>query len=386
MIIKVRRTLVGAGALLFALVLQMVIVNRSGLPGGGIPDLVLITVTALGVVNGPMGGLLAGFFGGLALDIAPPGGHLAGEYALVFCLIGYGCGRLREALDTAGEHATVSALTVMAAGVIAGEAGKVAIGLMVSDPQVTGPVIRYVLPGSVLYDLLLCPFALWLISLLSGRPRPVRDLERAPVAQPRFRPKLLSTPQAAGVFRLASEGGVPRLRFAGTRAQIRPAPARREHRPRFAGTRAQIRPAPARREHRPRFADTRAQIRPAPARREPKLRLTSGRSALASRTPGGAALTPSISAGGRPARLNFRSPGPVPNNASLFGRDSSKKAKPGKGWLRATKPAGASWKPRSPGSGWLRGGRRSKHDGWLNRSAGYRTGAAAKYRYRRGRG
>ncbi|HEX8006484.1 MAG TPA: rod shape-determining protein MreD, partial [Trebonia sp.] len=160
---RVRRTLFGVLALIFALVVQMVIVNRSALPGGGLPDLVLITVTVLGVTDGPMGGLLAGFFGGLALDIAPPGGHLAGEYALVFCLVGYWCGRLREILDTAGEHATMSALSVMAAGVIAGEAGKVAIGLLVSDPQVTAPVITYVLPGAVLYDLLLSPFALWLI-------------------------------------------------------------------------------------------------------------------------------------------------------------------------------------------------------------------------------
>lgn len=367
MIIKVRRTLVGVLALLFALVVQMVIVNRSALPGGGIPDLVLLMVTALGVVDGPMGGLLAGFFGGLALDIAPPGGHLAGEYALVFCLAGYWCGRLRDVLETAGEHATASALTVVAAGVVAGEGGKVAIGLMVSDPQVTVPVVKYALPGAVLYDLLLCPFALWLISLASGRPRPARDRERAPVVQPQFRPKLLSTPQTAGVFRLASEGGVPRLRFAGARARTWRVPARREPKLRFAGARVQTRAAPA--------------------SREPKLRLTSsGRSALVSRTPRGTTLTPWISAGGRPARVNFNSPGPVPSSPSLFGQDSSKKAKPGKGWLRAGKSAGARWKPRSPGSGWLRGGQRSKRDGWLNRGTRYRAETATKYRYRRGRG
>jgi rod shape-determining protein MreD len=327
---RVRRTLVGAGALLFALVVQMVIVNRSSLPGGGIPDLVLITVAALGVANGPMGGLLAGFFGGLALDIAPPGGHLAGEYALVFCLVGYWCGRLREMLDTAGEPSTVSALTVMAAGVIAGECGKVAIGLMVSDPNVTVPVVEYVLPGAVLYDLLLSPFALWLISFLSGRSRPARERERerVRVIHPQFRPRLLSTPQAAGVFRLASEGGVPRLRL----------------------------------------ADARRRSRIVPARREPKLHLrSSGRSAfLASRSAGGTSLTPSTSVSGRPARLNFSSPGPVPNGAPLLRQGSSKLAKPGKGWLRS--------------------GGRGKRGGWPTREGGYRPGSATKYRYRRGRG
>jgi rod shape-determining protein MreD len=326
---RVRRTLVGAGALLFALVVQMVIVNRMSLPGGGTPDLVLITVTALGVANGPMGGLLAGFFGGLALDIAPPGGHLAGEYALVFCLVGYWSGRFRETLDTAGEPSAMSTLTVMAAGVIGGECGKVAIGLMVSDPQVTVPIVKYVLPGAVLYDLLLSPFALWLISLASGRPRPAQDRERARVVHPRFRPKLLSTPQAAGVFRLASQGGVPRLRLADARGRSRIVPGRRG--------------------------------------REPKLRLrSSGRSALlASRTLGGTSLTPSTSAGGRRARLDFSSPGPVPNSAPLFRQGSSKVAKPGKGWLRSG---------------------RSKRGGWPNRDTGYRPGSATKYRYRRGRG
>jgi rod shape-determining protein MreD len=344
MILKVRRTLVGVGALLIAVTVQMVIVNRSPLPGGGIPDLVLLTVAALGVADGPLAGLLAGFFGGLALDIAPPGGHLAGEYALVFCLVGYGCGRLREVFEVAGEHATASALIVMAAGVVAGEAGKVAIGLMLSDPQVTIPVVKYVLPGAAAYDLLLSPFALWLISLASGRSRSARERERGPVIQPKFGPKLLSAPRAAGPFRLASEGGASRLRF----------------------------------------GDARGRARIAPARREPKLHLTSsGRSSsLASRTARGVCLTPFISAGGRPARVNFNSPGPVPNSAPLLGQDSSKMAKPGKGWLRATKPAGPGWKPRSPGSGWLRGGQRSKRDGLLNRS----TGSAAKYRYRRGRG
>jgi rod shape-determining protein MreD len=322
---KLRRTLIGVLVLVIAIPVQLVIVNRSSLPGGGMPDLVLLAVTALGVINGPMGGMLAGFFGGLALDIAPPGSHLAGEYALVFCLAGYGCGRLRGFYDTSGEQATMGRLAVMAAGTVAGEAGKVAIGLMVSDPQVTVPVVKYVLPGAGAYDLLVSPFALWLISLLSGRPRPARDRERAPVIQPRFRTKLLSTPQAAGVFRLASAGGVPRLRL----------------------------------------ADARGRSRIIPGRREPKLRLrSSGRSAfLASRVPGGASLKPSISAGGRPARVDFSSPGPVPNSAPLLRRDSSKMAKPGKGWLRA-----------------------GKRDGWLNRGSKYGTGSVSKYRYRRGRG
>jgi rod shape-determining protein MreD len=357
---KVRRTLIGVLALALAVVVQMVIVNRSPLPGGWVPDLVLLTVTTLGVTNGPLAGLLAGFFGGLALDIAPPGAHLAGEYALVFCLVGYCCGRLNVSFDTSGEHATVSALTVVAAGTVAGEVGKGAIGLMVSDPQVTGPAVIHVLPGAVLYDLLLSPFALWLISFASGRRRAP---DRVPAVQPKFRPEMLSAPRSAGVLRLASTGtgGVPKLRLADARARGRTARWRREPKLRLADSRVWGRIAP---------------------RREPVLRLPSGRPTLASRTLGGTPLTPSISAGGRPARVNFNSPGPIPGSAPVFRPDSSKLAKPGKGWLRAGKSAEASWKPRSPGSGWVHGGQRSKRDGWLNRG----TRSAAKYRNRRGRG
>jgi rod shape-determining protein MreD len=339
---KLRRTLIGVLVLIIAIPVQLVIVNRLSLPGGGVPDLVLIAVTALGVINGRLGGMLAGFFGGLALDIAPPGSHLAGEYALVFCLAGYCCGRLRGFYDTSGEQATMGRLAVMAAGTVAGEAGKVAIGLLVSDPQVTGPVVEHVLPSAAAYDLVLCPFALWLISFLSGRAAPGRGRVRVQVLDPHVRPKLLSVPQSAGVFRLASEGGVPRLRLADARVPALGIPVRREPKRRisFGG----------------------ALPRAAPARREPRLRLSSGRSNLASRTTEGAPISPSILAGGRPARVNFSSRGRWPGTASSFGRDSSRMAKPGKGWLRA-----------------------GKRDGWLNRGSKYGTGSVSKYRYR-GRG
>ena len=41
-----------------------------------------------------MEGMLGGFCAGLALDVAPPATHLVGQYALVFCLVGYACGRV----------------------------------------------------------------------------------------------------------------------------------------------------------------------------------------------------------------------------------------------------------------------------------------------------
>ena len=43
----------------------------------------ILVVAALAVSSGQVTGMIAGFLGGLALDIAPPGSDLVGENALV---------------------------------------------------------------------------------------------------------------------------------------------------------------------------------------------------------------------------------------------------------------------------------------------------------------
>ncbi|MBO0878552.1 MAG: rod shape-determining protein MreD, partial [Pseudonocardia sp.] len=161
----VRRVLGIPVTLLIAVLAQVTVVNRAPLPGDAGPDLVLLAVTALGAMLGPMTGMVAGFCGGLALDVAPPAGHLAGEYALVFCLAGYLCGRMRDFADPMEERAVITTVTVMVIGAVGGEAAKAALGLMLSDPDATAPAVAHVLPGAILYDLVLAPFVLWLTAL-----------------------------------------------------------------------------------------------------------------------------------------------------------------------------------------------------------------------------
>jgi rod shape-determining protein MreD len=289
-------------ALLLAVTLQLAVVNRAPFPGGATPDLVLLTVAAIAVCTGPVTGMLAGFCSGLAVDIAPPAAHLAGEYALVFCLVGYACGRARNAITYAtGEQTMVTSLTVMALGVAAGEAGKAALGMMLSDPDVTSPAIKHVLPVAIIYDLLLCPFAYWLISLVLRRPAP----ERAP--RPEFA-------QVATAFRAASAGAlgaVPTLRLAGST------------------------PPPAR----------------PPVRQEPKLRLGGGRSSALSGTYAASSPAHTSVASGRAVKLNFDRNQPATPRPW-------QRAAPGKGWLQAGRlgrPAGSpAVQPASPPKGWLR--------------------------------
>ena len=149
-------------------IVQLTIVDRIAFPGGAGPNLVLLAVAALALAGGPMTGVLTGFWAGLALDVAPPGSHFVGQDALVFCLIGYACGLLAE--DSSGDpaadqgHTALFEIVVTAAGAVCGEALAALLGVMLSDPRVTWPAIRNVLPAAVAYDVLLCPFVLYAVA------------------------------------------------------------------------------------------------------------------------------------------------------------------------------------------------------------------------------
>jgi len=148
-------------------IVQLTIVDRIAFPGGAGPNLVLLAVAALALAGGPLTGVLTGFWAGLALDVAPPGSHFVGQDALVFCLIGYACGLLAD--DPSGDaaeqgHTALFEILVTAAGAVCGEALAALLGVMLSDPRVTWPAIRNVLPAAVAYDVLLCPFVLYAVA------------------------------------------------------------------------------------------------------------------------------------------------------------------------------------------------------------------------------
>jgi len=363
-----RKTLVVAAlpiALFVAVVVQLTVVNRLPLPGGTAPDLVLLLVAAVAVCTGPMTGLLTGFAGGLALDIAPPATHDAGEYALVFCLVGYFAARIAAAsAATNGERKPWVELGVVAAAAAAGEAGKAGLGLLLSDPDVTGPAIKHVLPAAIAWDLLLTPFAYLLVSWAAGLARPVA--ERAP------RPEFVGAQRLAAVFRAASAGAAPNLRLAGSGAK---------------------------------FQTDR------PARRVPKLRLADARSKSFARTDrAGSGIAPPALAGGRTAKLNFgrsasalrssalrssaagvTSPGRTPK-LNFAGKSPAitphrTQKGPGKGWIRVGDRPGITPHRtlRGPGKGWIRAGdhpgitpprgQRGPGKGWI-RSRGRSGGKA----------
>jgi len=238
------RGLISFAVVSIAVVVQLTIVDRIAFPGGTGPDVVLLTVAALALANGPLIGALIGFSAGLALDVAPPGSYLVGENALVFCLIGYLCGLAADVPNSEGVpeqgHTALFEIAVTAVGAICGEVLTVALGKMLSDPRISVPAVRHVLPVAVAYDVLLSPFVLYAVAAalrLAGTPRSQRD--RAAWSTPAVRNPAGAT---QGAIRQVNGGNTPRLRLSergkgdgltgGLRGQgtVSRAPARREPR------------------------------------------------------------------------------------------------------------------------------------------------------------
>ncbi len=331
-----------------AVIAQLTIVDRITFPGGTGPDLVLLAVAALALAGGPLPGTLIGFLAGLALDIAPPGSHYVGQDALVFCLIGYACGLAAEdpASDGVPEqgHTALFEIVVTAVGAVCGEALMALLGVMLSDPRVTWPAIKHVLPVAAAYDLILAPFVLYAAAAVL----------RLAGTRGQSRPAALAGSAVAGAghgaVRQPGGGNTPKLRLseaskgdgwlAGQRGHAAARqPPKREPNLKLGSLRGQsaaARPAP---RHAPRREPNLKLGRGGPqgygaarkpaARREPNLRLgrggTLGRSALGAGFASGGSRRgsgPSGGFGSSRGPRNFRGSG-RPGGLGGFGSQGS---------------------------------------------------------------
>ena len=152
---------------LAAALLQVVLIDGLPLPGGAVPDIALVLVVTAGLAQGPVTGMLAGFTAGLCLDLAPPGGYLVGASALIFCLIGYGCGRLSGRPD----RSVPGALAVAVIAVCLGEAAQGAVGLIAPGTGVTPGAVLAGLPAAAAYDTALCAVPLIIMAITRARSR-----------------------------------------------------------------------------------------------------------------------------------------------------------------------------------------------------------------------
>ncbi|HVV77538.1 MAG TPA: rod shape-determining protein MreD [Mycobacteriales bacterium] len=146
---------------------QVCVINRMHLPLGG-PDLLLVVVVAFALVGGSQRGAVLGFFAGLSADVMPPTYHFAGELAFAYTIVGYLAGML-----DAGEESSV--FTIIA--VVAGASVTVvllfaALGDLLGNAHIRGGATLHALAGTVVYDVILAPFVVPLVSGVARRLEP----------------------------------------------------------------------------------------------------------------------------------------------------------------------------------------------------------------------
>jgi rod shape-determining protein MreD len=167
--------------LAMVLVVTALLLELTALPllhlQGAVPDLLTVTVVALGFVGGPVRGAATGFLAGLTLDLVPPADGVLGLSAVVLVLVGYFSG----VLGSGGEH---SAFTVVGeTGLLAGAAtlATALIGGLVADPRISWDRVPQLVLTQLAYSLVLAAFVVPAVFWLWRRvdpPAPRYDIGR----------------------------------------------------------------------------------------------------------------------------------------------------------------------------------------------------------------
>ncbi|MFC0622597.1 rod shape-determining protein MreD [Kribbella deserti] len=157
----------GLAALLLTIAVTLQLSTFPHLAIAGVTcDVALVVVLALGLARGPEFGAIAGFAGGLLLDLAPPADHTAGRWALALALAGYvaGLARRESFVGPWATAVTVVVCTALSLTVFT------ATGSLLHDPSVDWSTFGERLGIATGYDLLaavlVIPLVLWLMRLV----------------------------------------------------------------------------------------------------------------------------------------------------------------------------------------------------------------------------
>lgn len=162
-----RRAFLSTAVVLTALVFQAVVINRMHLPAGH-PDLALVCVVAFALAGGPTYGTVVGFVVGLSADVLPPADHTLGRLALAYAVVGYLAGLVEDAEER--SVLTTVFFVALASGVaVILYAG---IGALLGDPRITAAAVGRSLGATVIYDVVLAPFVVPLVSGAVRRAEP----------------------------------------------------------------------------------------------------------------------------------------------------------------------------------------------------------------------
>ncbi|MEW2166164.1 rod shape-determining protein MreD [Streptomyces sp. NPDC007084] len=163
---RFNRMLLSVTLVVVALVIQVSVLARLHLPGA-VPDLVLLTVLALALVYGHVGGALIGFGAGLLSDVVPPADHAAGRYALVLCVIGYCAGLVKP--ENGRLKSATGPMAVVVVAAIGSTLLYAGVGALVGDTAARHVGLTSLLFTATLYDLLLAPFVVPVVMALARR-------------------------------------------------------------------------------------------------------------------------------------------------------------------------------------------------------------------------
>lgn len=163
-----RRGLLAAVVVVTALLLQVGVVNPLDLPIGH-PDLVVLCVVALALVAGPTWGTVLGFAAGLTADLMPPANHTLGRLAMAYAIVGYAAGLLEDV----EERSVVTTVIVVAGASAAVVLIFAGVGALLGDARVDATSVADSLSATILYDVILAPFVVPLVSGAARRAEPV---------------------------------------------------------------------------------------------------------------------------------------------------------------------------------------------------------------------
>lgn len=162
-----RQSVLIGGLIVTAVIVQLTLLSRLGLPGAT-PDLVVVTVVAIALALGPTQGAVAGFVAGVLVDLAPPGDSLLGVNAIVYVVIGYVTGIVIDPRDR-----TVPIL-IGIVGLSAGAAvlATSALDTLLGSDRVEWDAVAGMALSSALYAVILAPLAILGVTWLAARVTP----------------------------------------------------------------------------------------------------------------------------------------------------------------------------------------------------------------------
>jgi rod shape-determining protein MreD len=165
---RVRRWAFTVGVVLLAAILQVVVVNRIPLPLGH-PDLLILVVIGMALVSGPERGALVGFLAGVVGDFLPPAGHIAGRLAFAYTVVGFVVGLFADPDGTPVIRTILLVAGASAGGVLLYSG----VGALLGDARVTASSTLHLVIATVVYDVILAPFVVPLVSSVARRVEPV---------------------------------------------------------------------------------------------------------------------------------------------------------------------------------------------------------------------